>query len=140
MLHTNDISNKTKINKDNDEFFHTLDTDTDTDNDDSNIEDTATASKAENDDSISALSGDTAFYDLIREAKLLCFPTKAMNPIVEAYQTWTGIYLRIKRSINDRFRVYECREHLGCPFEICISRRRSDGLFVVSKMKNKQAH
>jgi hypothetical protein len=49
----------------------TLDTDsyTDTDNDDSNI-DTAAASKAENDDSASALSGDSAFMrDLMREAK-----------------------------------------------------------------------
>jgi hypothetical protein len=63
MLHTNDISNETKINKYNDKFFHTLDTDTD--NDDSNIEDTATASKAENDDSISALSDDTAFMTLL---------------------------------------------------------------------------
>ena len=112
MLHTN-------VNNDGDEFFDTLDTD----NDDSNIEDTAAAaSKAGNDDSVSALSGDTAFYDLMREAKLQCFPTmEAMTPIVEAYQTQTGNYLRIKRSINDRFHAYECREHLGCHFEIPIS-------------------
>jgi hypothetical protein len=60
MLHTNDIRNKTKISRDYDEFFDTLDTDTG--NDDSNIEDTAgAASNAENDDSVSALSGDTAY-------------------------------------------------------------------------------
>ena len=122
---TNDINNKTKLNEDNNELFDTLDTDadTDTDNDDSNIEDTAAASKTENDNSVSALSGDTAVYDLMREAKLQCFlAIEAMNPIVEAYQTRTGNYLRIKRSVNDRFRVYECREHLGCPFELRISR------------------
>ena len=135
MLHTND---ETKVvvakNDDDNEFFDTLDT---ADND-SNIEDTAAASKAANDDSVSALSGDTTFYDIMREAKLQCFPTmEAVTPIVEAYQTRSGNYLRIKRSINDRFRVYECREHLGCRFEIRISRRRSDGLFVVSRMKNK---
>ncbi len=33
--------------------------------------------------------------------------------------------------------MYECREHLRCPFEIRISRRRSDELFVVSKIKNR---
>jgi hypothetical protein len=57
---------------------------------------------------------------------------EAVNPIVEAYQTWTGNYLRIKMVC-----VHERREHMECPFENCISRRRSDGLFVVSKMKNK---
>jgi hypothetical protein len=110
MLHTNDRSNETKINKVNNEFFDTLDPDTD--NDDSNIEDTAATSKAENDDSVSALSGDTAFYDLMRAAQLQCYPTmEAVNSNVEAYQTRTGNYLRIKRSINNRFRLYECREH-----------------------------
>ncbi len=136
LLNTNDISHRTKLNKDDDELFDTLDTDTD--KDDSNIEDTTATPKAENDDSVSALSGDTAFYDVVKEAKLQCCPTmEAVNSIVEGCQTRTGNYLRIKRSINNRFRVYECREHSGCPFEICISRRRSDGLFVVSKMKNK---
>ena len=109
-----------------------MDTDTE-----SQMEDAA-ASKTEN--SVSALSGDTTFYDLMKEAKLQCFPTlEAVNPIFEAYEVRTGNYLRIKRSINDKFRVYECREHLGCPFQICISRRRADGSFVVSKMKTKHS-
>ena len=50
MLHTNDISIEMKINKDNNEFFDALDTDTGYD--DSNIEDTAAASNAENDNSV----------------------------------------------------------------------------------------
>ncbi len=65
MLYTNDMSNETKINEDNNEFFDTLDTDT-TDNEASKIEDTSAASNAENNDSVTALSGDTAFYDLTR--------------------------------------------------------------------------
>ena len=94
------------------------------------------ASIPTNDDSVSALSGDTIFYDVMNEAKLECFPTlEAVNPIVEAYEARTGNYLRIKRSINKQFRVYECREHLECPFQIRISRRRVDGSYVVSKMK-----
>ena len=81
LHYTNDISDRAKTNKDDDEYFDTLlDTDIDTDNDDSYIEDTA-ASQAENDDSVSAPSGDTAFYDLMRESKLQCFPSiEAMNP------------------------------------------------------------
>jgi hypothetical protein len=80
LHYTNGISDRTKINKDDDEFFDTHDTDIDTDNDDSYIEDTAAASQAEKDDSVSAPSGDTAFYNLMRDSKLQCFPTiEALN-------------------------------------------------------------
>ena len=65
------------------------------------------ASEMEEDgpDSVSALSGDSAFYDVLKEAKLECFPTlDDVNPaIVEACNVRTGNYLCIKRSINDRF-------------------------------------
>ena len=89
MLHTND---ETKVevakNDDDDEFFDTLDT---ADND-SNIDDTAAASKAANDDTVSALSGDTTFYDIMRETKLQCFPTmEAVTPIVEHIKFGRGI-------------------------------------------------
>ena len=125
---------KAKKNDDDDEFINSSASDTET-------EVTGAGSKkAENDDSVSAMTGDTSFYDVMREAELQCFPTlEAVNPIVEAYEARTGNYLRIKRSINDKFRVYECREHLECPFQIRISRRRSDGAFVVSKMKTKHS-
>ena len=92
------------------------------------------------DDSVSALSNDTMFYDVMHEANLECFPTlEAVNPIVEAYESRTGNALWIIRSINDQFRVYECREHVGCPFQIRISRRKFDGNFVVSKMKTQHS-
>ena len=88
--------------------------------------------------SVSSLSGDTVIYDVMREANLTCFPSlEAVKPIVEAYEARSGNYLRIKRSITDKFRVYQCREHVQCPFEIRFSRRRSDGLFVISRMKTR---
>jgi hypothetical protein len=125
---------KAKKNDDDDEFINSSASDTET-------EVTGTGSKkVENDDSVSTMTGDTTFYDVMREAELQCFPTlEAVNPVVEAYEARTGNYLRIKRSINDKFRVYECREHLECPFQIRISRRKSDGAFVVSKMKTKHS-
>ena len=51
-------------------------------------------------------------------------------------QRWiTSTLLRIKRSINGKFRVYQCQEHINCPFEIRFSKRRSDGmLYTVSRM------
>ena len=64
---------------------------------------------------------------------------EAVNPIVEAYESRTGNALRIIRSINDQFRVYECREHVGCPFQTRISRPKFDGNFVVSKMKTQHS-
>ena len=63
-----------------------------------------------------------------------------MNPIVEAYEARMRNYLRMKRSINDRFRVFECREHLECPFQIRLSRRKADGSFVVSKMTTQHSN
>ena len=134
---TRETTTKTTVNKKtksyDDEFINSSASDTET-------EVTGAGSKAKNDDSVSAMTGDTTFYDVMREADLQCFPTlEAVNPIVEAYEARTGNYLRIKRSINNKFRVYECREHLECPFRILISRRRSDGAFVVSRMKTKHS-
>ena len=77
------------------------------------------------DDSVSALSSDTMFYDVMNEANLERFPTlEAVNPIVKAHESRTGNSLRIIRSINDQFCVYECREHMGCPFQIRIPRQK----------------
>ena len=89
ILHSNDIlNNETKIINNNDELFDTLVTDTDND---SNKGDTAAASKAENDDSVSALLGDTAFFDLMREAKLQCFPTlEAVNLLLKHIKLGQG--------------------------------------------------
>jgi hypothetical protein len=108
---------KAKKNDNEDEFINSSASDIETDV-------TGTGSKkVENDDSVFAITGDTTFYEVMREAELQCFPTlEAVNPVVEAYEARIGNYLRIKRSINDKFHVYECCEHLECPFQICISR------------------
>jgi hypothetical protein len=58
-----------------------------------------------------------------------------INPIVQMYEQRSGNSLRIKRSINGKYRVSQCMEHLNCPFEIRFSRRRSDGLFVITQMR-----
>jgi hypothetical protein len=78
---------KAKKNDDNGEFINSSASDTET-------EVTGTGSKkVENDDSVSAMTGDTTFYNVRREAELQCFPTlEAVNPIVEAYEARTGNY------------------------------------------------
>jgi hypothetical protein len=62
-----------------------------------------------------------------------------INSLVEIYEQKTGNHLRIKRSINGKFRVYQCREYINCPFEIHFLRRRSDGMYTVSRMKTRHA-
>jgi hypothetical protein len=51
------------------------------------------------------------------------------SPIVEAYEVRFGNNLAIKRSKHDKCRQYRCREHIDCPFQILLSKRRSDGMF-----------
>ena len=59
-------------------------------------------------DSVSSLSGDNVIFDVMREANLTCFPSlEAIKPVVEAYEARTENYMRIKRSIIEKFRVYE---------------------------------
>jgi Ulp1 protease family, C-terminal catalytic domain/SWIM zinc finger/Transposase, Mutator family len=87
-------------------------------------------------DNVSALSTDTAFYDIMKERNLEYFCTlDDAKAVVTAYELRTGNRLRVQRSMHDRFCVYECREHVDCRFQIRISRRMSDGMFVVSRMK-----
>ena len=62
-----------------------------------------------------------------------------INPRMEIYEKETGNNLRFKRSINGKFRVYQCREHINCPFEIRFSRRRSDVMYAISRMKTRHA-
>ncbi len=45
----------------------------------------------------------------------------------------------MQRSLTDKFKQYQCREHVDCPFKILISRRKSDGMFGVSKIKAKHS-
>ena len=100
----------------------------------------STSSKTEDSSALTGASSDTTFYKVMAEAKIDSFAEMDhINPLVEIYEQKTGNHLRIKRSINGKFRVYQCREHINCPFEIRFSRRRSDGMYTVSKMKTRHA-
>jgi hypothetical protein len=100
----------------------------------------STSSKTEDSSALTGASSDTTFYKVMAEAKIDSFAEMDhINPLVEIYEQRTGNHLRIKRSINGKFRVYQCREHINCPFEIHFSRRRSDGMYTVSRMKTRHA-
>jgi len=59
----------------------------------------------------------TTFYKVMAEANVDSFAKiEHINPLVEIYVQKTGKILRIKRFINEKFRLYQCREHINCPF------------------------
>jgi hypothetical protein len=90
--------------------------------------------------SLSGTSEDTLFYKVMKEMNKEGFATlEDASPIVEAYEVRSGNSLAIKRSKHDKFRQYRCREHIDCPFQILLSKRRSDGMFCVSRMKCRHA-
>ena len=98
-----------------------------------------TSSRAE-DSTLTVASSDTVFYKVMADANLESFAElEHINPIVQLYEQRSGNSLRIKRSINGKYRVYQCVEHLNCPFEIRFSKRRSDGLFVITRMRSHHA-
>ena len=81
-------------------------------------------------------SPDVLFYDIMRDAKVDCFATlEEVMPLIETYEIRSGNHLRVQRSLRNQFKQFQCREHVDCPFQILISRRRSDGRFGVSKIK-----
>ena len=90
--------------------------------------------------SASGSSSDTLLYDILKEANVECFSTlEDAIPFIEAYEVRSGNHLRVQRSLTDKFKQYQCREHVNCPFQVLISRRRSDGMFCVSKVKSKHS-
>ena len=98
-----------------------------------------TSSRAE-DSTLTVASSDTVFHKVMAEANVESFAElEDINPIVAIYEQRSGNCLRIKRSINGKYRVYQCVEHVDCPFEIRFSKRRSDGLFVITRMRTHHA-
>jgi hypothetical protein len=98
------------------------------------------SSKTEDSSALTGALSDTTFYKVMAEAKIDSFAEMDhIDPLLEIYEQKTGNHLRIKRSINGKFRVYQCREHINCPFEIRFSRRRSDGMYTVSRMTTRHA-
>jgi hypothetical protein len=80
-------------------------------------------------------SQDYVLYDILDDANIDCFSTlEEMVPFIEKYEVRSGNHLRVQRSISDRFKQFQCMEHIDCPFRVLISRRRSDGMFCVRKI------
>ena len=83
---------------------------------------------------------DTALYRIMEEKQSECFKNlDEVTAIIDAYEARTGNRLRIQKSLKDKFRVYHCCVHVDCRFQVRFSRRRSDGLFVVSRLKPKHS-
>jgi hypothetical protein len=77
---------------------------------------------------------DTAFEAIMKEFKMESFATlDEVEPLIDTYQSKTGNRLAIRRSERDKYRVYQCVEHVECCFKIQVGRRRSDGLYCVKK-------
>ncbi len=89
----------------------------------------------------SSLSGnleDTLLNRIMKEANVDCFPTvEDATPIIEAYEVQSGNSLAIKQSLYDKFWLFRCCEHIDCPFQILLSKRRSDRMFCVLRMKHR---
>ena len=57
-----------------------------------------------------------------------------INPLIKEYEVRSGNHLSIKRSLRDSFRLYVCREHINCTFEIFVGKRRGDGMLLVKRV------
>jgi hypothetical protein len=84
--------------------------------------------------SLTTSNEDTVFQDILRELNIVEFPTlDDVGPVVEAYEKKSGNRLSIRRSLIGEFRLYVCKEHVNCTFQIYIGRRRLDGAYVVKR-------
>jgi hypothetical protein len=81
-------------------------------------------------------STDRRLYDILNDANVECFSTlEEALPFIEQYEIRSGNHLRVQRSMYNKFKQFQCMEHMNCPFQVLISKRRSDGMFCVSKIK-----
>ena len=82
-------------------------------------------------------SGDTAIqHRVMKEKKVESFKDlNDVNVIIDAYECLTGNCLCIKKSQKDKYRVYQCCLHVGCPFQVRFSKPQADNLYVLSVMK-----
>ena len=62
-----------------------------------------------------------------------------VNVIIDAYESLSGNRLRIEKSQKDKYRVYQCCLHVGCPFQVRFSKQRADDMYVLSVLKTKHS-
>lgn len=62
-----------------------------------------------------------------------------VRPFIEAYERKSGNCLSIKRSLHNAFRLYVCKEHVNCSFQILVGKRRKDGMYLMKRINRKHS-
>jgi hypothetical protein len=85
--------------------------------------------------SSSGSTDDKIFQEILNERKIDMFATlEDIDPLIEEYERKSGNHLSIKRSLRNSFRLYVCKEHVHCTFQIFVGKRRGDGMFLVKRV------
>lgn len=98
----------------------------------------ATVTKTKIVDSTSSTSTgvcDTLFQEILNERKIDSFVAlEDVDPFIEEYEEKSGNQLSIKRGERNSFRLYVCKEHIDCTFQIFVGRQRGDGMYLVKRV------
>ena len=88
----------------------------------------------ESQDCMTTSNEDTVFQDILRQRNIEEFSSlDDVGPVIEAYEKKSGNRLAIRRSLFGEFRLYVCKEHVDCTYQIYIGRRRLDGLYILKR-------
>ena len=67
---------------------------------------------------------DTVFQEILKGRKIDAFGAlDDVDPLIEDYEQKSGNQLSIMRGECDFFRLYVCKEHIDCTFQIFVGRR-----------------
>ena len=81
-------------------------------------------------------STDFRIFKIMKDMNVDSFPRlEDIDVLVDTYEQLTGNRLTIHKS-TDKFRVYRCRQHLDCTFQLRFSKTASANVFC---LKNKSA-
>ena len=115
----NEVMRRKDPDDSNDEDHEERDDDDVKDSNRKNPPNEVTTSFRAEDSTLTVASLDTVFYRVMADANLESFAElEHIKPIEQLYEQRSGTSLRIKCSINGKYRVYQCVEHLNCLFEI----------------------
>ncbi|KAI2496808.1 hypothetical protein MHU86_13072 [Fragilaria crotonensis] len=77
----------------------------------------------------------TTTVEILNERKIDSFVAlEDVDPFIEEYEEKSGNQLSIKRGERNSFRLYVCKEHIDCTFQIFVGRRRGDGMYLVKRV------
>jgi hypothetical protein len=57
-----------------------------------------------------------------------------LDPLIEEYEQKSGNQLSMKRGERNSFRLYVCKEHIDCTFQIFVARLQGDGMLLVKRV------